>query len=280
MNEVQRLAEAEEQNITCKSCGATIPISSKFCSFCGSVNEIGDELDYQEKLKNLKENLEDLENVTEDSYKEEVVKNVRNIGRIAIIIGALFVVIAIIVAIIFYVHQKRKTVALRDEIVWQKETYARLDEMYENGDYDAICDFYNDFYMSNDYGRYSLGAWEHNTFLDVYTLYKELIRSVEFCEKYPENKDEEKNYAFNCIVSLVLTDWEKADYAKQLTGKDKSLIEEYRKYAYSVLENNFHMTEAELESIKEEMFEDNYSFTYPDHRKVMEYAEKLDWYED
>lgn len=277
MSEFEKLIDGENQTIICPSCGAVMPIKAKKCSFCGYINEAGDELKYQEKLEDIREDLEDLGDMPEEVYVSETKKNVRKIAIIAAVCGLLIVIIAGMIFIISPFMRSHKEKSLNKVITSEREMYAKLDEMYAQGDYEAIARFYDDFYMGDDWEKYHIAGWKHDKFIEVYRAYDLLVSEIEFFEKYPDLQESKEN-VFSYAASLFMTDWEKSDKQKQITAEEWEKIKGYQDYAADVLSEHFHLSREDMENMKRDLFDTKYSTIYTDGKKCRDIGRTLTWY--
>ncbi len=279
MSQIEKLVEKQNALVICRNCGASYPTKNKVCPYCESVNEIGDELDYQEKLEDIREDMEELEHITDDTYEVETKKSIKNVLKIAAIVALVIVFAAVIVFICNRNFEAKKKERVLDELQWQNENYAMLDLLYENEDYDAISEFYNNFYMNDDWTRYSLIEWEHNLFAEVYRDYLYMHECCKNVTNSEEANSRDVGLVFEYIVKIMLTKWDKADANQKLTKTDKQHIEEYKQEAAKILEEHFHISTEELEKMRKDLFNDGGMMVYPDGNKSVEASENLTWYD-
>lgn len=276
MSEIEILTE--NRIIKCKNCGAKFSAQDKFCPYCGSVNDIGDELEYQKKLEDIREDLDELGDVSKEAYIAETKINAKRISVIVVIIAAVAIIAGFFIPKIVLSVQKAKTERVVDDLKWEKETYAKLDDMYDRGDFEALGEFYKDYYLSMEWENHSVYGWQHNKFMEVYQVYMDMKDNLRFCTDYPENVDGTKAYVFENCVKLIMTDWEKSDYEKMLNDSDYQNINKYIKEAYLVLDEHFHVSKDDLEMMRDELFDYSISSVYPDGRMCSEKGRKLEWY--
>lgn len=282
MTQTENLLNNQTQTVICPDCGAAFSVREKYCPYCGHINEIGDELSYQQKLEDIRDNLEDLEDVPSALYKEEAVKDAKSVGKIAIIIGAVLLVLFVSIFTFVKTLAKNTMGNVGKELQQQREFYASLDEMYEKGDFDSI----RDVYRSNEYGIDSpinIYNWQHNQFMIVYLFYGDLKHDYDLVLDLYDSKDanedlfrEDAAYVFYNAAKLILTDWDKEDLNHTLTQDDYARIDEYKEYAASLLDKHFQISLSELMQLRDELIIDGEDS--PNFDKCIEYGRGLTWY--
>lgn len=156
-----------EKKIICGNCGAEFDDSLPKCPYCNAIYEIGAEREYMEDLGELKEDLSELSEVPEEVYKKEISKNVKKVMVIVLI------VIVILLAILGLKHLAEQIiwgsqeVDTKEQMLWEKENFPKLDAWYEDGNYEAILDFQ---YQVAEEGHY-IYDWEHFWFITAYGDY-------------------------------------------------------------------------------------------------------------
>ena len=286
MNNTNALVNKQQQVVKCPDCGASFSIREEACPYCGHINEVGDELAYQHRLEDIREDLENLEDVPSQMYKKEMSDNARNVGKIALVIGLVLLILFLLIFGIIKFLAKNRTSNVGNEILQQRELFAALDELYEAGDFDSIRKEYNS-------GKYDLSSrinspvdiyrWHHNQFMMIYFFYDDLRRNYDLVLELSDDANtsdkifvQDTAYVFYNAAKILLTDWDKEDFEHTLTSQDYEKINEYKDFAKMILDKHFHMSIEDLEAIRGEL-SDEYS-TSPVFKKCDEYAQKLTWY--
>ena len=284
MSQFEDLIKDQPQNIICPDCGATFSVREKSCPFCGHVNEIGDELAYQQKLEDIREDLEDLEDVPSEMYKEEAVSGAKSVGKITLIIASVLLILFIVIVLIFRTAAKISAGNVGKEITQKREYFASLDELYYSGNYEELRNIYNESLLKPD-DNINIYDWDHNRFILLYMYYSDLKYNLELVYDLYDAKDvaedlfiEDAAYVFYDAAKLLLTDWKKEDYQNTLTKDDFARLEEYKAYAADILQKHFHISVQELEELKDVLFEDSPSDYSPDFDSCIEYGRTLTWY--
>lgn len=171
----------EKYLIKCENCGAMIDPLDATCPHCGAVNAVGGEFQYMDDLLEIREDVNNLSENQKDEYKKEVKKTVGLIGKTAKIVIIIIVLFALLFAgssmlIDHLGGYNKSTEELMEQMKWEKETFPKLDEMYANGEYDALCDFQADNILDS---KYSMSSWSHYSWLLEYNNYRYLLEDAE-----------------------------------------------------------------------------------------------------
>lgn len=277
MSNVENLAKENNRLIRCQSCASLIEYSARFCPYCGSTNEIGDELSYQDKLEDIREDMEELGDIPDKVIKDEVMTSAKRLKKMAIVAATVLVVIFIIYMVASVYRSRSEDVKIKEQIAWERENYGTMDELYEADDFDAIREFYKNYYLTLEWEKHSMSYWEHDYFMSVYEIYAHMNDILNTIELYPERAEYEKTDVFEDAAKLYYTDWEKGDYRKQLNAKDCKNIEEYRTKALEVLSDHFLLSQDDMENMRNELFDFSFSSYSPDGNKCRDKGRQLDW---
>ena len=148
-----------EKMIKCSKCGATIKESQAYCNYCGSINILGAEIDYFNKLEDVRADLSEMGDDSEEEFKRTLKS-----GTKFVIIAAIAVVLIVLIA--FTVHVIAEKFDERHYQLSYNErqaVYAEHDAMYEAGDYDGIAKYYEE--NSKNYQIYD---WKHYKMISLY----------------------------------------------------------------------------------------------------------------
>ena len=124
--------------IICNHCGAEIDDLMPKCPYCETMLPKGAEAEYMEKLYNIQEDMEELNEIPMEVVRKEVKHQGRRIRKIAGITIILFVILGII---LFY-NEKKYERNHTEDYIWGQENFPVMSEMYENGEYEALLEFY------------------------------------------------------------------------------------------------------------------------------------------
>lgn len=279
MSEALKYVNRQKQIIDCKFCGAKFDIHLQKCPYCGATNEYGDELEYQEQLDDIKEDLEDLEDASSDAYEEEIKTKSKGAIKVLIVVGILAIAGVIIFLTGSSIKAKRDEEIALERFMWERETFQKLDELYENGDLDGLFNAYQEFLESNDNDYHNMNNWKHGELLAAnweYGTMNNLAAST------PADEDDErmrKELILWHALELRYGQWDKKlNSSKVVSQKDYDYIMGYVDRANEILHDNFGLDETRIEDIIHECLidEDMYLLS---RSKVDEIARELVWME-
>lgn len=148
------------KEIICSSCGGHFPENIPKCPYCGSLNYAGAEAEYLKKLDDVKEDVEELKEVPVRETKKAFAGQMKRLWKILLIIG---VVVLLLIAWNVWDHFSDKRDQKADYL-WKQENYPVMDEMYEQGGYDKLLQFYRQASLLG----HPVYGWEHAEFCEVY----------------------------------------------------------------------------------------------------------------
>lgn len=232
-----------KKKIICSSCGAEFDESLPKCPYCDSMNYVGAEAEYLEKLDDLQDDLEDLQAVPIEQTKQEIRKQGQKLRRILLVI-AVFIMGAL--ALLIWSNSQSQIDA-KGDYLWKTKNYPIMDEMYETGKYDELAAFYEQAYQE----KKPIYQWEHSDFCEVYD-------SILFLK---ENED-----LYDASADIGARDWYALALSYQLdvigfslqTGADEeeiAIISEYAKNIESNFQKQWQMTEEEYQTLYDELKE-------------------------
>lgn len=244
----------KEELIVCPSCAAKFGKENAKCPFCGVMYYAGAEKAYMEHLEEVKEELSDLQYVPAEAVKEEVAKVGKLLKRVAII---LIVVIALIFALIFFLRQRARKQE-REDFIYRQANFPTFDEMYENGEYDALAEKYNEALLEG----YDMWSWEHRDFISVYGSIQNIENTIAKIDSGAEVLQAE-------YASLIWDEWNVMMYLgrKVLDEKEQGYIDSIKDIAIEDLKTRWGMSEEELKEWYDRLAADYYIVTYDECEK-------------
>ena len=148
------------KQIYCTQCGAVIPPGEARCPYCGSSYAPEAEREYMRKLDQVRNDLDKVGNIGEETSRTEAGRIRKRVFRIL----AVILIFSAAIYGLFAYMQKREDRKNREEYLWRKDTIPALNQLYEQGDYDALMEEYQKAHKSG----HSLYDWEHNAFCEYY----------------------------------------------------------------------------------------------------------------
>ena len=217
--------------VVCRSCGAEYGSSEPHCPYCGTMNLPGAEKAYMDKLEGIRGDLENLGTLG----KKEAKAHAGRLGKRILIAAAL---LAAVIAGVFIVHARREAKEAardREEYLWQRESFAEMDRLYEAGDYDGLADL---FFRASEEGH-DVWQYRHRDFCSVYQdirMARESLRVLGIGR-------EDRLFLFHDELNLY-----GLERMTWLSDEEKALLEEQREPLIRDFEERFRLTDAELDA--------------------------------
>lgn len=141
---------------------------------------------------------------------------------------------------------------VKAEMLWERENYPLLDEMYAAGDYAGIVEFENNLYLINDKEgtNHSISSWEHAEFISIYTRMEEMKGYVELLDA---GEKLSKYQAQGLVYSSMWFHYRMyQDTYITLTSEELEIVEGYREYSEEVFYSRLKFTDEEADQLYEE----------------------------
>ena len=249
----------------CGNCGGEITDKDAYCPYCGVMNVRAAETEYMEKLEDIRENTEKLG----DEGGRHTKKEVRRVGRLAVIIFAIVAVLVLGLFVFswamdhFFYGNGRDA---RDEAAFKEKYFPKLEELYASGDMDATCDYLNE--IGGEDGAEVLQMWPHYKYISYYMDYKivHAIPGTELDNDFWNLKYGEVLYAG---IELIY----QAGYfgQKNMSAEETKKVKKYASEAEDIFSEYFSLDKSELDEIYRNCTdEDGYVY----YTKIQEWAKK------
>ena len=124
-------------NDICPNCGAVLSGTMPRCPYCGTLLAEGAQREYMEKLRDIREDMAELGEAPEREVQGELRRQGRRIRRVAAVCTAA----ALVLALLFFLQEKRWERDNTADYIWQHENYPYMSELYERGDWEVLKDF-------------------------------------------------------------------------------------------------------------------------------------------
>ena len=244
----------DKKMLHCENCHATISADSAKCPYCGALNAVGGEKQYMEHLFDLKENVEELKGVPLQTYRQELKKNSRIIKRTLFICS----IVALLAVGLFFITDNLRYTNMpvaeqREQLLWEKENFPKLDALYADEDYDSILEFENTNCAD---GYYSIYNWEHYGFISLYRWYL-------FCEEsavLAEERNYDDDSVERCILDAMYVLQEK--YYVEYDDKDRKLVDDCKAEVREMLRSQFDIQDEDFAALYEQCCEEDEYGTY------------------
>lgn len=217
--------------IICNSCGAQFDNEEPKCPYCGTMNYEGAEKEYFEKLEDIREDVEELNAVPVEEAKKELKKQGRFIRKVIVVV----LILAAVFGVFIFLQEKLYERDNKADYIWQEANYPIMDEMYENGEYEELVEFYIQA-VDEDKPVYN---WEHYAFVDTYIEVEEFYSDLEYMAEAEEITD-------GMYGIILWTQWRVYGYSfsQELTEEEKEYFSEAFAAAEEHLKNDWDFDEA------------------------------------
>lgn len=242
--------------IICPSCGGEFDELEAKCPYCDSMNPKGAEAKFMDDLDDKIEDLEELVDSPDagGSYVNEIKESSASaISRGTKIAIAILAVVGIVALIGFVLSERDNSKAnYADELVWQNETFAELDALYEEEKYDEIIkriDKYED-------QEHEVWSWQHYNYIQTLARYYDLKEELKYLDE--EDDDSERKDISQLLVYdtfyLVFREYEKEVTDEAELVKLEPIYEDARTIAHERLG----FDDAKLKKLQAEVTKDDY----------------------
>ncbi len=254
--------------VPCENCGANFNNSEPKCPYCNHMHLPGALNKYEEKLYDIKDNLEDVsEDVTEVYSNSAKQQSKKIITILAVIFGIALLTLGAAILLDYYMFEQHAPTEehLRLQKAWELENFPYLDELYEQGDYEAIIEFQMSQYGTEADYYYNIYNWEHYEFIEKYAKYRDFI---ELKNNYGTNNNHD---AFNLTstIGLIL---DQSYGNQQLSEEHLETIAEYKTEARDYLTNELGINEQMLQEFYDEVIKKH---GYLNYQAIYDFAKEF-----
>ena len=236
-----QVEQAHNSIVICRSCGADYSADLPNCPYCGTMNLPAAESAYMGKLEHMRSNLENLGTLAGSKAK----KGFRSLRRKSLL-AAVFLLL--VVGVIYGISLHRERVEAqreKEEVLWQRGAFARMDECYAAGDYESLLLLYFD---AQDAGHH---VWQYK-----HSHFCEFLMDIETAryslEEY-EAGTEDLAWLFLHEIRLY-----RMEYLPALSEEDRSTLERLRAPLLEDLDARFHLTQEELSAFRKTLARDGF----------------------
>ena len=247
--------------VTCESCGASFNEDEPKCPYCGTLNPVGAEKEYGEKLEGIREHLDKVDDFAKGSYLSLIKEGFK-----------VFAVVFLISAVVFLVSYSsiikkkyEKYASRREEVdkkielmIHYKDNVAVINDLYEKKDYEAIVNFLESLDHNDEI---ELHKWEHYHFCEAYAHIVESKASVDkfktakerFYYDYGKALYEAEDFYISAFAGY---------YVNSYTDEDKAELENIWKEHYEYLCKELDIKSSELDMLIESAVNNRYAQYY------------------
>lgn len=223
----------------CNNCGAEIKEHDSKCPYCGSLNPLGAEAVYLEKLENIREDTEDLKEVPAEQYEQHLKYHGTFVLKTALMVIGICIAVCLLIFTVSSCTKMKEKGSIREEFDFQKEYFPLLDELYQSGDDAQVFAYLNELYKVD--GSSALYHWEHHT----YYVYYDLSLSVQNTKDAMENNTYSTYDVINgfyAAMSLAMEGIWESDYYS-LSEEEIAKITDFQQEAAIFLSDYFDLTD-------------------------------------
>ena len=216
-------------NVICRSCGAAYAAALPACPYCGTMNLPAAESVYMQKLERVRDDLEGLGGIP----GRETRRGFLSLRRI-LLIAAVLLVVATGVLYGIQVHRERVEVQQeKEEFLWQRDAFARMDEYYAAGAYDSLLEY---FFRARDEGH---RVWQYarSEFCDFLMDIKTAAYNL---QEYEAGRSD-PGWLFRTEIQLC-----RLESLQHLSEDERAVLMQERAPLLDDLQTRFSVTEEEL----------------------------------
>ena len=262
------------ERIVCPNCGASIYENEAKCPFCGYINIPGAEEKFMRDMHHTEEQLSQIPELQKAEYRKHMSKNSKII-LVTIAIAALVAAILGGVYLLFeHVIFSYDEVDVKAQMLWERETFPILDEMYEAGDYDGIIQYEYDLYDENEANKtnYNIYDWEHFYFINGYRRYQDVEEYIDVLDKGLELNDyQAENIVYECMW-FHYREYDIDNEYIPYTDEEIAMLDGYREVIDSYFYERLGFTDEEIEKLYQDV---QMEYGGLDMKKCWKYARKV-----
>ncbi|NCB93640.1 MAG: zinc ribbon domain-containing protein [Clostridia bacterium] len=238
----------------CSSCGAQLKDTDARCPYCGTINPIGAEAEYMDKLEDIREDTEHLADIPPEEYTRSLKTQSHFALKIALIVVGICIFIFLLFTGIRLIGEHSEKKQIRQEIAFEKEYLPKLNEIYALGDDDKTLEYLNELYEMD--GSTALGNWKHSTYFYYYSLYLDVLHLREMFKDGTYEEPDLRNGFFSGLT-LYFDEIFYMEY-ENLTAEELSKVESFKKESMEMFTQDMGYTEEEISDVYQSLLDDDF----------------------
>ncbi|MBS6196500.1 MAG: zinc ribbon domain-containing protein [Clostridiales bacterium] len=238
----------------CSNCGAQLKETDAKCPYCGTINAIGAEAEYMDKLEDIREETEDLAELPPEEYSQHLKHHGKFALKIALGVAVLCLTIFLIFLGVSHFRNSREKMHLQEQLAFEKKFFPVLDELYAAGDDRKVYEYLITLYEEE--GSDALFSWEHEEYFYYYGHYLEVTRLKKLLEDKSYTEDD-LNYGFYCALQLAMEEVQEFG-RRQMSEEDLQKIASFQEESIKFLNEAFQLTVQEVNEAYEACCDDGY----------------------
>lgn len=235
----------------CPNCGAEIKKSESKCPYCGFINEEGAEKKYMDRLYDLRDDLDTVDEQAAAGYGKSFGRPLKIIA-ITITVLIIITVAAAVISSAFKVKEREtdpgKSNDMLEEMTWKKEAFSEFDSLYEQGEYEKMCEAV----FSKDTANHNTHEWKHYWFATIYNDYLLTKEDLERIDKEGWSQYDAGNIFYRCSFCHYEQLY-KNKYSNSLTDEEVEKLKPVIAYMNDVLHERLGFTDEDMEALKDEL---------------------------
>ncbi len=181
----------------------------------------------------------------------------------------LLIITGLIFGISAYKENKEKKNApaksedMLKEMTWKKEAFAEFDRLYEEGDYEGLCEAV--FYPYEE--NHNVSAWKHYWFASIYNDYLNTKKDLEYIDKAGWTEYDAGTIFYRCSFCHY-QELYKNSYNNSLTDEDIEKLKPALDYMEDVLHERLGFSDEDMESFKDTLIGKYNNLEYDQCKKI------------
>lgn len=264
----------EVKKLVCPNCGAAIYENEANCPFCGYINIPGAEEKFMRDIQKTERDMSYIPEIQKEEYKKSISKSSK---IIFITVGITLIIAAILFGIYMFFENVLFSYDEADakaQMIWNRENYPILDEMYEAGDYDGIIEFENELFEQNakEKTEYRMYDWEHYHFISGYRNYLMVENYFDLLDLGEElSRYGKENLVYYCMWFYYRPYAQNETYMV-LTDEEIEKLDEYREVTNGYLFGRMGFTQEEADGLLKKAVDE---YGYMNARECYDYGRKV-----
>lgn len=229
----------------CANCGAKLRDEHEDkCPYCGYIIERGAEEKYMRKLGAIRDSLDNVDEEEARQYRSMVSGNIKRILKLLGVIAIVaFLAVIGVRGLENKISPERSAQEQKEEMLWQHEYFAKLDEMYEACQYEQMAQALR----SEDTKDHAVYNWEHFDFADKYADYMGIRDNLEATMDKHGGKPEIWRISVNSY-RLFKFYYKEYEQSTSITEEEIVLLNQAREEIIPIIYNRLGLTDEEMDS--------------------------------
>ena len=236
-----RTDDTKRKTVICRTCSAEFDAAMPNCPYCGTMYLPAAETAYMNKLEGIRGDLAGLGTMG----KRETRAHMGRLSRKVLIAAAVVVALVIAVVAVRLIREKKEAAQEQAEYLWQREGFARMDDLYDAGAYEELVALYD---RSADEGH-RVWQYRHWTFCEYY----DLLLAAQSSLRAWEAEGGSQLFLFYDEIKLY-----RLENMNGLSEDERTLLGQLRQPLLADFNERFPLTEEELNAFRSMLARDGF----------------------